>query len=393
VTTMTVIPAVAMWFAVMVRLPGSRRDPQSRAFTVAGAFFAAAAVLRIPAIASWVDQLAGDATAANTAKNALAVLGATSLVGITATASPRDGSGAAVLRRRYRLAGAAVLALVLLASLTPAAAHGPDYVGPTAPWETLWLVTYWTIFFGAIAASLVGVVTGAVASALEAPRLLNTVAFLMLAVGCAAGTLWAIDQLVLLALDRLHLDGSIPNELYKPLIFLALGFAALSAVARVPQLLATHWRQHWSFDARRKAALQELWRALVEATPSIDLEEGQCTAPATDYRLLIEVRDGILAVRPYINQAIRDEAKSICRRRRVWFGLSPRHLIEVASVLEHARVSKLQGATPGADTLLDIGEGRTLSDEAKALGRFALAWQRATRRGLVRHHEIALAAQ
>jgi len=209
-----------------------------------------------------------------------------------------------VLRRRYRLAGAAVLALVLLASLTPAAAHGPDYVGPTAPWETLWLVTYWTIFFGAIGASLVGVVTGAVASALEAPRLLNTVAFLMLAVGCAAGTLWAIDQLVLLALDRLHLDGSVPNELYKPLIFLALGFAALSAVARVPQLLATRWRQHWSFDYRRTAALQELWRALVEATPSIDLEEGQYTAPATDYRLLIEVRDGILAVRPYITQAI-----------------------------------------------------------------------------------------
>ncbi len=209
-----------------------------------------------------------------------------------------------MLRRRYRLAGAAVLALVLLASLTPAAAHGPDYVGPTAPWETLWLVTYWTIFFGAIGASLVGVVTGAVASALEAPRLLNTVAFLMLAVGCAAGTLWAIDQLVLLALDRLHLDGSVPNELYKPLIFLALGFAALSAVARVPQLLATRWRQHWSFDYRRTAALQELWRALVEATPSIDLEEGQYTAPATDYRLLIEVRDGILAVRPYITQAI-----------------------------------------------------------------------------------------
>jgi len=45
------------------------------------------------------------------------------------------------------------------------------------------------------------------------------------------------------------------------------------------------------------------------------------------------------------------------------------------------------------DTLLDIGEGRTLSDEAKVLGRFALAWQRITRRGLVQHPEIALATQ
>ncbi len=260
---------------------------------MAGAFFAAAAVLRIPDVASWVEQLAGDATAANTAKNALAVLGATRLVSITSAASPGDASGAAALRRRYRLAGAAVLALVLLASLTPAAAHGPDYVGPTAPWETLWLVTYWTIFFGAIAASLVGVTTGAVASAREAPRLLNAIAFLMLVVGCAAGTLWAIDQLVLLALDRLHLDGSIPNELYRPLILLALGFAALSAVAPVPQRIASRWQQRWSLAARRTAALQELWRALVEATHSIALAEGHPSAPATDYRLLIEVRDGI----------------------------------------------------------------------------------------------------
>jgi len=381
---MTVVPAIAMWFAVLVRLPGSRQDPQSRAFTVAGAFFAAAAVLRIPDVASWVEQLAGDATAANTAKNGLAVLGATRLVGITSAASPGDASGAAAQRRRYRLAGAAVLALVLLASLTPAAAHGPDYVGPTAPWETLWLVTYWTIFFGAIAASLVGVTTGAVASAREAPRLLNAIAFLMLVVGCAAGTLWAIDQLVLLALDRLHLDGSVPNKLYRPLILLALGFAALSAVAPVAQRVASRWQQQWSPAARRTAALQELWHALVEATHSIALAEGHSGAPATDYRLLIEVRDGILAVRHYITQAPQDAAAAICWRRRVWFGLSPSRLIEAAIVLEHARVRKLHGASPGLDIHLDIGEGRTISAEAKALGRFALAWQRAIRRGVVR---------
>ncbi len=377
---MTVGPAVAMWVAVLVRLPGAaRQDPHSRAFTVAGTFFAAAAVLRIPDVASWVEQMASDATAANTAKNALAVLGATSLVGITSTAS----GAAALRRRRYRLAGVAVLALVLLASFTPAAAHGPDYVGPTAPWETLWLVTYWTIFFGAIAASLVGVLTGAVTTALKAPRLLNTIAFLMLAGGCAAGTLWAIDQLVLLALNRLHLDGSIPNQLYKPLILLALCFAALSAVATVPQFLAARWRQKWSPAAHRAAAHQELWRALVEAAPSIDSRDGQYDTPATQYRLVIEGRDGILAVRPYITQAIRDEAEQACSRLKLRLGRR-RRLMYAAIVLEHARIRKLQGATPGPDTPFDIGEGRTTHEEAKVLGQFALAWQRAIRRRLVR---------
>jgi len=46
VTAMTVVPAIAMWVAVFVRLPGAtRQDPQSKSFTVAGAFFATAAVL------------------------------------------------------------------------------------------------------------------------------------------------------------------------------------------------------------------------------------------------------------------------------------------------------------------------------------------------------------
>jgi len=391
VTAMTVVPAIAMWVAVVVRLPGAtRQDPQSKSFTVAGAFFATAAVLRVPDVASWVEQLSGDATAADTVKNALAILGATSLVGITSAA---EDSGGAVLRRRYRRAGAAVLALVLIASLTPAADHGPDYVGPTAPWETLWLVTYWTIFFGAIAVSLVGVVTGVAREVMESSAILNTIALLMLGASCVTGTLWAIDQLALLALDRLHLDGSIPNELYKPLILLALGFAAFSAVAPVPQILATRWRQEWSPAAHRGAALQELWRAHVEATPSIDYEEGQSNEPATGYRLPIEVRDGILAVRPYITQAIRDEATAICRRRRVWFGLAQRHLIEAAIVLELARIRKLHGAAPGADNPLDIGEGQTIDDEKKILGKFALAWRRVIDHGPVQDSGSALVAQ
>ncbi len=98
-------------------------------------------------------------------------------------------------------------------------------------------------------------------------------------------------------------------------------------------------------------------------------------------------------MRPYITQAIRDEATAICWRRRIWFGLAPRRLIEAAIVLELARIRKLHGAAPGADNPLDIGEGQTIDDEKKILGKFALAWRRVIDHGPVQDSGSALVAQ
>lgn len=151
-----------MWLAAVARLPSAVRQPSSRPFTVAVAVFAAAATLRIPDIAGMLTRISGDSTVSETAKNALTVLGAASLRGIVAATKLEKRN---VHTHRHRLAGAAILALVLLAAFTPAGAHGIDYAGRASPLETAWAVTYWTIFLTAVATSMLGIVSGASAAA------------------------------------------------------------------------------------------------------------------------------------------------------------------------------------------------------------------------------------
>lgn len=374
-TVLTVIPALAMWLAAVARLPSAVRQPSSRPFTVAVAVFAAAATLRIPDIAGMLARISGDSTVSETAKNALTVLGAASLRGIVAATKLEKRN---VHTHRHRLAGAAILALVLLAAFTPAGAHGIDYTGRASPLETAWAVTYWTIFLTAVATSMLGIVSGASAAARTSRRRVNTVAFGFLAAGCAVGLLWVLVMFILLALNRLGLDARLAAAFYKPLVLVAMALVALSAIAPVPALLAARWRRQWSPAARaRTAALHRLWFALIEAAPAITLnpESGgrRSPRPTSSYRLLIEVRDGILAVRPYVTQRLRDAAERASAQAGHTGG--QRQLVSAAIQLEIGRVRKLRGDSPGADNPLDSGEGGNIATETEVLGVFARVWE------------------
>lgn len=384
-TAITVIPAIAMWAAAIVRLPAALHQPKSRPFTVAVAVFAAAATLRIPEIAQLLQGESGSTTAAETAKDALAVLGATSLRGIVATAQPLSVHERA---RRHRLTGAAVLALVLLAAFTRSASHGIDYTGPTTGAETVWVVTYWAIFLTSIGLSLLGMARGAWTAARSTDQRTKTTAYLALAAGCGFGLLWVADMAVLLAVNRTAHDPGVPQALYRPLILLALALVAVSAIAPVPELLSVRWRREWSPSARvraaaeaaatdaRTAAMRRLWRALAVATPTITLDPDtgdRCSLrPASPYRLLIEIRDGILAIRPYITPAMRADAERACSA--TGYHGEQDQLVRAAIQLDLGRQSKMRGASSGTDAALETGEGDTIADDADALGAFALAW-------------------
>lgn len=379
-TAITLIPAAVMWLAALLRLPAAVRQPRSRPFTLAVVLFAAAATLRIPEVAAVVQRLSGSSGAASIVlTDILAVLGAATfrkiVVNATQAATP---NAPGVRKRRHYFAGGTIVALAVVDVFVPVQhVYGPEHAGPLTFNQTIWLVTYCATFLPAIALSLLGVTASSWTAARSDSRRTNAGAFLLLGAGCSVGLLWVLAQYAMLVLNRLGLDASLPRALFKPFIVVALALVALSAIAPVPDLLATRWRRQWSPRARaRSAALRRLWRALIVATPSIRLDQpgddSTGIRPTSSYRLLIEVRDGILAVRPYITQAMRDAAEQACDR------VGPRErcrLFSAAIQLELARASKLRGDPPGLDTPLESGQGSNIPDDAAALGTFARTWE------------------
>jgi len=248
-TAITLIPAAVMWLAALLRLPAAVRQPRSRPFTLAVVLFAAAATLRIPEVAAVVQRLSGSSGAASIVlTDILAVLGAATfrkiVVNATQAATP---NAPGVRKRRHYFAGGTIVALAVVDVFVPVQhVYGPEHAGPLTFNQTIWLVTYCATFLPAIALSLLGVTASSWTAARSDSRRTNAGAFLLLGAGCSVGLLWVLAQYAMLVLNRLGLDASLPRALFKPFIVVALALVALSAIAPVPDLLATRWRRQWS---------------------------------------------------------------------------------------------------------------------------------------------------
>jgi hypothetical protein len=149
-----------------------------------------------------------------------------------------------------------------------------------------------------------------------------------------------------------------------------------------------HAPWHWLSQYRACRRLYPLWHLLREATPAIALTalftpptSARADALALDdpglrlFRRVVEIRDGIVALRPYRDRGVANQAAELCRRA----GLGEREsrIVSEATVLAVAAHDKGAGVstTQPADTadapLLD--EPVTFEEETAYLQRVAAA--------------------
>jgi hypothetical protein len=118
----------------------------------------------------------------------------------------------------------------------------------------------------------------------------------------------------------------------------------------------------WFREHRQYQRLHDLWQAVTEAEPSVvlvaplDPDEASRHSVAFDlYRRAVEIRDGQIELRPYLDPAVRTEAEL---RRRAWWRSNARTVAAVTAdqiqgALAQRRHGTVDEPTTYADAALD----------------------------------------
>jgi hypothetical protein len=204
-------------------------------------------------------------------------------------------------------------------------------------------------------------------------------------IGAGAGLVhWVVDvsrQFVRLAFwprEVVPIPDSVEQMLFTLSSFIGAALVAtgLTIPAWGPRLSAA---LAWFGRYRAYRQLRPLWIVLYQASPEIALEvpsgrSDRWWAGDLDYRLVrrvVEIRDGRLALRPYLDGPATERASATARQAGL-AGLELAAAVEAAAILE-AIQAKRRGkppADPGPD---DIAGGADLNSEADWLGRVARA--------------------
>jgi hypothetical protein len=195
-----------------------------------------------------------------------------------------------------------------------------------------------------------------------------------LAIGFAAGVSYAVLRLVLLISDETPLIDAMRLAMYTGLLCFVIG----SLLPTIPD----YAKMVWSYRSRLK--LYPLWSDLLDATPSIALAKPrgvfqELSINALDFRIyrrVIEIRDGLIALRKHISHDLPQRARQFALLNGV--RVDELDVTVAACVLEVGRRAKLNGDTAPVSIaaipypLNEVGKS-SLGDEVNFLCRLAKA--------------------
>lgn len=369
---------VVVWVIVALRLPVSIRIPRHRPITATLALPALAATLRSPPLGSSLDGFIGVPNATQVLAHCLIILAGAALHSVITTlvvgGDNRQRRGG---RSHYLLATISIAAMIVLFAASPASTIASNNLTRDFVRDP-WMLAYWAVFLANLGRSLAAVTALSWRHAAHTPRRGLRANLLLYGGGCAAGFVYCVHKagvLALAAAGTVDIISRTAPAVAKELIALAL---LMIAAATIIPLAA---RGLAIIRARRAILkLRPLWLALQAATPTIVLDTSAApegTAPSTTelrlYRMIIEIRDGILAIRPYLNHHDRARVRTLCARQG--HDGAKGDPAAAACLLELARRAKFEGRAPGPDTASEHAGGRDVHDETRELIRLARAWR------------------
>ncbi|MER7167897.1 MAB_1171c family putative transporter [Micromonospora sp. NPDC000207] len=302
--------AVAGWFAFgyMVRLQRRRPSPPRRAICVAFGAFAAGVTLAVAPVANLVDQATGLPNLAKVVSHGCALTIAASAQNMLLHLSLPADRASARSRRWIWFTGGAFAVMVALFAHT---LGYPEPVRLTVEYATDPVVTAYLLIF---------MVTGFLAYCVDITRLCWRFARIcgrpwlrrglrVTAVGAGFALLYSANKIgYLLA----HRAGSQPAGEEQ----IAAVLVTISALLMLTGLTMPAWGPLFAVtrrldDLRAWRRLHPLWRDVVAALPELELDDS-LRRPLTalrdsEYALtrrVAEIRDGRLALRPYLDTAV-----------------------------------------------------------------------------------------
>jgi hypothetical protein len=370
----SVVAAAVLWVAVTVRLPTVTRGAAQRYLFVALTALAVGLTLDIPQITARLPELTGAGpNVPHLAKHLLVVVAAGAVREVVRSIALSPAQAATHRARRVLTTVGAVGALSVM--FTRAPVHEERLPGlTTAAVGDPVLLFYWMVYLVALASALVGIARVAFTAVRTYPASRVRTGMVWMGAGSVLGLAYCAHKAIYLAAATSGI--AVPDADTMDSVQSAL--LTLTALALVIGLLwptVTGWpvlRHVIAFRAYRK--LHPLWQVYVEAEPDIAFDNtGKARLRDIEFRLyrrIIEIRDGMLAVRPYASARLREIAMREAKRA----GHKNPDLVGDAAWLELARRAKLKGDPPCQDSVPVTAGGADPSSETHLLTRIATAW-------------------
>jgi hypothetical protein len=251
-------------------------------------------------------------------------------------------------RRRYRLLVATLATMAVMFVLSPPDPGSPPITSTghlsLLPQPYLYLYLY-SAFLGS---TLIAVLRMTLRYAILTEQRFLRLGLRILTVGCAAGLVYTITSLVSLTLYEVGMDvDSWESATITPMYLVtdALMLAGCTIPSLAPRV-ARGWR--WISDSQARRHLHPLWLALYQATPDIALFPPPVGRRADHgdarmhlYRQVIEIHDGRLALRPYLDPRAAEIAATLAQQ--AWLTNAQIAAISEAAMLVAAIAAKAAG--------------------------------------------------
>jgi Family of unknown function (DUF6545) len=312
--------AVLLWLAVIyeaVSLTRQQNNRARRALLLTLVALALAATFFVPSVYIATQDLTGVENLADLIARCavlVASLGAQSLL-LHLTQEPE--AAMTMSRRRAVAMTTAMVLLVVLFVLAPI--HETGTLRLTSDFaDSPLVIGYLVVFAGYLGIALVDVLRGGLRYAPTAGTAIS-LALRLIAVGCAFGLLDVAEKIGFLIAVLLGESPSAAVESSVARMLAVLGGLFVLAGSVVPALYPV-WRRtvHWVTTHRAHRELYPLWFALREINPEIALDpamsEFRDRVRVRDldfrlYRRIIEIRDGRLALRPFLDADVARHAR------------------------------------------------------------------------------------
>ena len=362
---MRLLPVVVLWLTVLRRCPTLRHGHVQRVLWLTLAALAVGATADLPGLPAALDTALGTGPNVGHLLKHMAVLAAAAGARevVRGFALPPNQAAAGL---RPRLATFAIAQIALLALFVAAPVHTTQLPTLNAAADQPTLLAYWAVYVVFVGGSLVSVERLTRWYLAHAERGGLRTGFVLLELGALVGLLYCAHKV-------LHVGGQAGLLPFTPLAGQGddvsdglQGIALLLLVLGVawPQLAEHPWSRRLT-AARADRALQPLWRELTAATPGVALHRQVHDPHERLYDRVIEIRDSILALRPYADSHL----VARTRAAAATLDVPPQHRDAAADAawLELARRAKLRNEPAAAGSARTPPVTLDLDDEVRAL--------------------------
>jgi hypothetical protein len=373
VSSSAAVAAIVLWVVVIIRLRTLPGRPAQKLTLVGLVALAIGFTLDIPQVIAALRDAGAGPNVPHLTKHVMAIV-ATGSAWEVVRALSLDPPDAATRRpQRLLIFGGAVVALIVLFAAAPVHAEPVASFTRAAVGEPT-LLAYWATFLTVLTLALVGIARLCVLARRSFPTGPVRTGMSWVGAGALLGLAYSAHKFIYLATSTGEVAAHSPSTMERWQSTLQVG-CVLAFVLGLSWPGAVRWppvRYLRAYRAYRR--LHPLWQAYIEAEPAVAFDDtGKASLRDIElrlYRRVIEIRDGMLAVRPYADGQTREVALGEAQR----LVAQDADLVGEAAWLEVARRAKLRGQSPNDASLRATAGGADLATETSVLTRIAKAW-------------------